>query len=84
MEFSAGKITIILQGWDSDRLAAIDALTPIVYKELHRIASAYLRKQRSDHTLQPTALINEAYLKLVRQESASFRDRAIFIRWQRR
>ena len=78
MEFSAGEITIILQGWDSDRRAAIDALTPIVYRELHRIASAYLRKQRSDHTLQPTALINEAYLKLVRQESASFRDRAHF------
>ena len=75
---SGGDITRILQRWDSDRQSAVDALTPIVYSELHRIASAYLRRQRTDHTLQPTALINEAYLRLVRQESASFRDRTHF------
>lgn len=75
---SGGDITMILQRWDSDRQSAVNALTPIVYSELHRIASAYLRRQRGDHTLQPTALINEAYLRLVRPESASFRDRAHF------
>ena len=75
---SSGDITLILQRWDSDRRAAVDALTPIVYNELHRIAAAYLRRQRGDHTLQPTALINEAYLRLVQQESATFRDRSHF------
>jgi RNA polymerase sigma factor (TIGR02999 family) len=75
---SSGDITLILQRWDSDREAAAEALTPIVYKELHRIASVYLRRQRSDHTLQPTALINEAYLRLVRQEAVNLKDRAHF------
>lgn len=75
---SGGDITIILQRWDSDRESAIEALTPIVYRELHKIAAAYLRRQRSDHTLQPTALIHEAYLRLVRQEAASFQDRSHF------
>ena len=75
---SGGDITIILQRWDSDRHAAVDALTPIVYRELHRIASAYLRRQRGDHTLQPTALINEAYLRLVKQDAATIRDRVHF------
>ena len=75
---SGGDITIILQHWDTDRQAAVNALTPIVYGELHRIAAAHLRRQRSDHTLQPTALINEAYLRLVRQDSANFRDRSHF------
>ena len=75
---SDGDITLILQRWDSDREAAAEALTPIVYKELHRIASVYLGRQRRDHTLQPTALINEAYLRLVRQEEANLKDRGHF------
>ena len=75
---TSGDITLILQRWDSDRLAAVEALTPIVYKELHRIASNYLRRHRSGHTLQPTALINEAYLRLIKQESATLRDRSHF------
>ena len=73
-----GDITVLLQQWSTDRQAVVEALTPIVYGELHKIAAAYLRRQRPDHTLQPTALIHEAYLRLVRQESANFQDRTHF------
>ena len=76
--FGGGDITMILQRWDTDRLSAVEALTPIVYKELHRIAANYLRNHRSGHTLQPTALINEAYLRLIQQDSATLRDRQHF------
>lgn len=51
---------------------------PLVYDELHRVAARYLRKERSDHTLQPTALVNEAYLKLVDISSVEWQDRAHF------
>ncbi len=71
-------ITLILKGWDSNRNSAMETLTPIVYGELRKIAAAYLRRQRPDHTLQPTALIHEAYLRLVRQETASIQDRTHF------
>src|SRR6476646_9947938 len=75
---SSGDITVILQRWDTDRQAAIEAITPIVYDELRKIAAAYMRKQRPGHTLQPTALINEAFLRLVKQENANLRDRSHF------
>jgi RNA polymerase sigma factor (TIGR02999 family) len=75
---SSGDITRILQDWDSDRQSAMDALTPIVYEELHKIAVAYLRRQRPSHTLQPTALINEAYLRLVRPDTVNIKDRSHF------
>jgi RNA polymerase sigma-70 factor (ECF subfamily) len=78
MTLGSGDITVILQRWDIDRQSVVDALTPIVYRELHVIASAYLRRQRPDHTLQPTALVNEAYLRLVKQDSANLRDRSHF------
>ena len=75
---SSGEITVILQRWDSDRKSAIEALTPIVYGELHKIAASFLRRQRPDHTLQPTALINEAYMRLVKQDTATIQDRSHF------
>ena len=78
MENPDGDITIILRTWNSDRHSAIESLTPIIYSELRKIAASYLRRQRPDHTLQPTALINEAYLRLVRQESANIQDRSHF------
>jgi len=58
---------------------AWDQLAPLVYDELHRIAEAHLRRERSDHTLQPTALLHEAYLKLVDQRRVAWRDRAHFL-----
>jgi RNA polymerase sigma factor (TIGR02999 family) len=74
----AGDITVILQRWDTDRDSAIEALTPIVYQELHKIAASFLRRQGPGQTLQPTALINEAYMRLVKQDEASLRDRSHF------
>jgi RNA polymerase sigma factor (TIGR02999 family) len=73
-----GDITQILREWDRDKTFAIQQLTPLVYGELHKIASAYMRNARPDHTLQPTALINEAYLRLVQQDGARYSDRAHF------
>lgn len=58
--------------------AEIDRLMPAVYEELRRLAERHLRNERRNHTLQPTALANEAYLKLVRQESVHWRDRMHF------
>src|SRR6516165_7725554 len=74
----AGDITEILKRWTSDRSGALEELTPIVYNELRRIAASYIRRERGANTLQPTALIHEAYLRLVKQESSSLEDRSHF------
>jgi RNA polymerase sigma-70 factor, ECF subfamily len=74
----AEDITAILKRWTTDRPAALEELTPVVYQELRRIAASYLRHERDACTLQPTALINEAYLRLVKQDSASLEDRSHF------
>lgn len=71
-------ITAKLQSWNSGNKSAAEELMPLVYDELHRVAANYLRKERSDHTLQPTALVNEAYLKLVDISSVEWNDRAHF------
>lgn len=68
----------MLRDWGSGDEAALERLLPLVYRELHRQASGYLRRERVDHTLQATALINEAYLKLVAQNSVDFEDRTHF------
>lgn len=60
-----GEITQLLQDWRAGNREALDALLPVVYKELHRIAHFQLRKERQHHTLQSSALVNEAYLRLV-------------------
>ncbi len=64
---------------DGDR-SATEELFPLVYEELHRLARRYMVDQRADHTLQPTALVNEAYLKLVDVPRAGLKDRAHFFR----
>ena len=58
---------------------AFDQMFPVVYDELHRLAAQYLRRERPDHTLQPTALVNEAYLRLVNQRRVDWRNRAQFV-----
>jgi RNA polymerase sigma factor (TIGR02999 family) len=73
-----GDVTVILKRWNDNPQSTLEALTPVVYEELRKIAAGYLRRQRGDHTLQPTALINEAYLRLVKQETANFDDRSHF------
>jgi len=71
-------ITGLLRDWSSGDEEALERLLPLVYKELHRQAAAYLRRERIDHTLQATALINEAYMKLIDQKSMDFEDRTHF------
>ena len=64
--------------WGKGDQAALEKLMPLVYSELRRLASNYLRRERAEHTLQPTALVNEAYLKLVHQKNAKWQNRAHF------
>jgi RNA polymerase sigma-70 factor, ECF subfamily len=69
--------TLLADYGSSNDPELLQRLMPVVYEELHRLASAYLRRERSDHTLQPTALVHESYLKLVDQRM-SWRNRAHF------
>jgi RNA polymerase sigma factor (TIGR02999 family) len=71
-------VTQLLIDWSKGEQAALDKLMPLVYNELRRLASNYLRRERAGHTLQPTALVNEAYLKLVDQRNAKWQNRAQF------
>jgi RNA polymerase sigma factor (TIGR02999 family) len=72
------EVSLLLQAWSEGDQEARDRLVPIVYDELRRRAAALLRRERSGHTLQPTALVHEAYLRLVRQDRAGWRNRAQF------
>ena len=71
-------ITELLGKWSQGDEGALDQLMPLVYDELRRLAGGYLRRERREHTLQPTALVNEAYLKLVRQREIPWQNRAQF------
>jgi RNA polymerase sigma-70 factor, ECF subfamily len=72
------EITRWLQEWSSGKENALEALMPVVYAELHRQAASYLRRERVGHTLHATALINEAYLKLIDQREVNWQNRAHF------
>jgi len=72
------NVTELLALWAKGDVDALRELTPIVYKELRLIAGSYLRKERQGHTLQPTALVNEAYLRLVDQRNPNWQDRTHF------
>jgi RNA polymerase sigma-70 factor, ECF subfamily len=71
-------VTRLLAKWASGSQQALDELTPLVYKELRRLAASQLRKERKSHTLQPTALVHEAYLRLVDQKNPSWQNRSHF------
>lgn len=71
-------VTKLLSEWSAGNQAALDELTPLVYRDLHHRASNYLRHERPDHTLQPTALIHEAYLRMSGERSPEWKDRAHF------
>lgn len=71
-------ITELLIDWGKGDQAALEKLMPLVYNELRRLATAYLRRERASHTLQPTALVNEAYLRLIDQRNAQWQNRAHF------
>jgi RNA polymerase sigma factor (TIGR02999 family) len=72
------EITKLLQAWGNGDAGALDRLTPAVYKELLRMARAYMRRENPDNSLQATALVHEAYLKLVDARVAQWQDRAHF------
>ncbi|HTT62965.1 MAG TPA: ECF-type sigma factor [Bryobacteraceae bacterium] len=74
----AESVTALLQQLGKGDRAVLDELMPIVYRELHQIAGAYLRRESPAHTLQPTSLIHEAYLRLVEQSHPDYTSRAHF------
>jgi RNA polymerase sigma factor (TIGR02999 family) len=71
-------VTRLLSEWSGGNQAALDELTPIVYQDLHQRARNYLRHERPDHTLQPTALIHEAYLRMLGDNPPDWKDRVHF------
>jgi RNA polymerase sigma-70 factor, ECF subfamily len=72
------QVTQLLLDWSKGNKAALDQLMPIIYQELRKLARSYLRSERPDHTLQPTALIHEAYLRLVDQDLPEWQSRSHF------
>lgn len=74
----AGRITQLLNSYIDGDKAVLDEMLPLVYDELRRIASHYMARENSGHTLQPTALVHEAYMRLVSQRSANWRNRSQF------
>ncbi len=75
---SPKEVTRLLVDWGNGDQAALDELIPLVYDELRRVAGRYMRRESQDHTLQTSALVNEAYLRLVDQRSVQWQNRAHF------
>jgi len=73
-----GQVTQLLIRWTQGDRSALDLLTPIVYSELRKMAEGHLRRERDNHTLQPTALVNEAWLRLAKTTELSFDNRKQF------
>lgn len=72
------EITQLLIAWNQGDQSARDELTPLIYDELRRLARGYLRRERINHTLQPTALVHEAFLRLIDQSKVNWQNRAHF------
>ena len=77
-ESSSNKLTQLLLDWSGGNRAALEELTPLVHQELRRLAHRYMRRERADHTLQTTALVNEAFLRLIDQKRVRCRNRTDF------
>jgi len=77
-ESGQGEITQLLARWEQGESGAVEALAPLVYDHLHAIAEGYLRNERPDHTLQPTAVVNEVFVDLLRMRRLGLKDRAHF------
>ena len=71
--------TELLRAWSQGDASALDRLMPLIYNELHRLARHYMRRERPDHTLQATSLVNEAYLRLIDVNRVEWRNRAHFL-----
>lgn len=78
MSAPSGQVTDLLIAWRDGDHAALSQLTPLVYDELHRLARHYMAEERPNHTLQATALINEAYVRLIGWKNAQWKNRAHF------
>jgi len=78
MPAESPEITVLLKAWGSGDAAALNQLTPLVYEELRRLARRYMRNERAGNTLQTTALVNEAYLRLVDAKNVGWQDRLHF------
>jgi RNA polymerase sigma-70 factor, ECF subfamily len=77
-EPTAHEITQLLRAWSNGDQTALDRLVPLVYAELHRLARAYMRGEQAGHTLQSTALINEAWVRLIDWKNVEWQNRAHF------
>jgi RNA polymerase sigma-70 factor, ECF subfamily len=75
---SLDEVTQLLIDWSNGNEAALERLTPLVYEELHRLARRYMRRERPGHTLQTSALVNEAYIRLIDQQNVHWQSRAQF------
>ena len=75
---NGNDISVLLRAWSAGDQSALETLTPIVFDELRRLARRYMNKERPGHTLQPTALVNEAYMRLVDYKNMEWQDRAHF------
>ncbi len=78
MSMAAPEITALLQAWEGGDRGALNRLMPVVYDELRRAAQGYMRRERTNHTLQASALVNEVYLRLIDITSVRWQDRAHF------
>jgi RNA polymerase sigma-70 factor (ECF subfamily) len=78
MEAAQADVTRLLQQWSNGEEQALDRLVPQIHQELRKLAASYLRRERPDHTLQPTALVNEAFLRLIDQRAVRWQNRAHF------
>lgn len=72
------NVTVFLKAWSGGDREAADTLMALVYKEMRKLAASYLKRQHPGHTLQPTALVHEAYMKLIDVSQANWQDRAHF------
>lgn len=75
---TSATVTTLLLKWSKGDKAALDEMLPLVYDELRRLAAHYINRERSDHTLQPTALVHEAYMRLVDQRNVDWKNKAQF------
>jgi RNA polymerase sigma factor (TIGR02999 family) len=73
------NITEFLRSWNEGDEGALEKLTPLVYRELHRLAARYMRREQAEHTLQATALVNEAYVRLIDWKNVQWQNRGHFL-----
>ena len=79
MASEEGQVTVLLKAMSSGDATAEQSLFPLVYHELHRLAQSYMRRERAGHTLQPTALVNKLFLKLMGGATVEWKNRAHFL-----